>query len=141
MELTWTGVSIDKYPEIAAEIIKVLEKENISVLCLKGDLGAGKTTFSKSVFSVLGVIDEVQSPTFSLVNEYHNEEGDSFFHFDFYRIKNIEEAYDIGYEDYFYSGNFCVVEWPEMIEGLLNLPKGVIFINGDGNSRNLKLYI
>ena len=141
MELTWTGVSIDKYPELAAEIIKVLEKENISVLCLKGDLGAGKTTFSKSVFSVLGVIDEVQSPTFSLVNEYHNEEGDSFFHFDFYRIKNIEEAYDIGYEDYFYSGNFCVVEWPEMIEGLLNLPKGVIFISGDGNSRNLKLYI
>lgn len=141
MELNWTGVGIDKYPEIAAEIIKILEKENISVLCLKGDLGAGKTTFSKSVFSVLGVIDEVQSPTFSLVNEYHNEKGDSFFHFDFYRIKNIEEAYDIGYEDYFYSGNLCVVEWPEMIEGLLNLPKGVIFINGDGNSRNLKLYI
>jgi tRNA threonylcarbamoyladenosine biosynthesis protein TsaE len=141
MELNWTGVSIDKYPEIAAEIIKILEKENISVLCLKGDLGAGKTTYSKAVFSVLGVIDEVQSPTFSLVNEYHNEKGDSFFHFDFYRIKNIEEAYDIGYEDYFYSGNFCVVEWPEMIEGLLNLPKGVIFISGDGNSRNLKLYI
>ena len=141
MELNWTGVSIDKYPEIAAEIIKILEKENISVLCLKGDLGAGKTTFSKAVFSVLGVIDEVQSPTFSLVNEYHNEEGDSFFHFDFYRIKNIEEAYDIGYEDYFYSGNFCVVEWPEMIEGLLNLPKGVIFISGDGNSRNINLHI
>ena len=141
MELNWTGVGIDKYPEIAAEIIRILEKENISVLCLKGDLGAGKTTFSKSVFSVLGVIDEVQSPTFSLVNEYHNEKSDSFFHFDFYRIKNIEEAYDIGYEDYFYSGNLCVVEWPEMIEGLLNLPKGVIFISGDGNSRNLKLYI
>lgn len=141
MELVWTGVGIDKYPEIAVEIIKILEKENISVLCLKGDLGAGKTTFSKSVFSALGVIDEVQSPTFSLVNEYHNEEGDLFFHFDLYRIKNIEEAYDIGYEDYFYSGDFCVVEWPEMIEGLLNLPKGVIFINGDGNSRNLKLYI
>ena len=141
MELVWTGVGIDKYPEIAVEIIKILEKENISVLCLKGDLGAGKTTFSKSVFSALGVIDEVQSPTFSLVNEYHNEEGDLFFHFDLYRIKNIEEAYDIGYEDYFYSGDFCVVEWPEMIVGLLNLPKGVIFINGDGNSRNLKLYI
>ena len=141
MELNWTGVGIDKYPEIAAEIIRILEKENISVLCLKGDLGAGKTTFSKSVFSVLGVIDEVQSPTFSLVNEYHSEKSDSFFHFDFYRIKNIEEAYDIGYEDYFYSGNLCVVEWPEMIEGLLNLPKGVIFISGDGNSRNLKLYI
>lgn len=141
MELNWTGVSIDKYPEIATEIIKVLEKENISVLCLKGDLGAGKTTFSKSLFSALGIKDEVQSPTFSLVNEYHNEKGDSFFHFDFYRIKNIEEAYDIGYEDYFYSGNLCVVEWPEMIEGLLNLPKGVIFISGDGNSRNLKLYL
>lgn len=141
MELNWTGVGIDKYPEIATEIIRILEKQNISVLCLKGGLGAGKTTFSKSLFSALGIKDEVQSPTFSLVNEYHNEEGDSFFHFDFYRIKNIEEAYDIGYEDYFYSGNLCVVEWPEMIEGLLNLPKGVIFISGDGNSRNLKLYI
>jgi len=141
MELKGTGVSNDKYPEIAAEIIKILEKENISVLCLKGDLGAGKTTYSKAVLSVSGVIHKVQSPTFSWVNEYHNKEGDSFFHFDFYRIKNIEEAYDIGYEDYFYSGNLCVVEWHERIEGLLNLPKGVIFINGDGNSRNLKLYI
>jgi tRNA threonylcarbamoyladenosine biosynthesis protein TsaE len=141
MELSWSEVGLDKYPEIAAEIIAILEKENISVLCLKGDLGAGKTTFSKSLFNSLGVVDEIQSPTFSLVNEYHNENGDSFFHFDFYRIKNIEEAYDIGYEDYFYSGGLCVVEWPEMIEGLLNLPKGVIFISGEGNSRNLKLYI
>ncbi len=141
MELSWSEVGLDKYPKIAAEVIAILEKENVSVLCLKGDLGAGKTTFSKSLFSLLGVVDEIQSPTFSLVNEYHNENGDSFFHFDFYRIKNIEEAYDIGYEDYFYSGRLCVVEWPEMIEGLLNLPKGVIFISGDGNSRNLKLYI
>lgn len=141
MELSWTDLSIDNYHQIAAEVIEILEKENISVLCLKGDLGAGKTTFSKSVFSALGVVDEIQSPTFSLVNEYHNKEGDSYFHFDFYRIKNIEEVYDIGYEDYFYSGRLCIIEWPEMIEDLLNLPKGVIFINGDGNSRNLKLYI
>jgi tRNA threonylcarbamoyladenosine biosynthesis protein TsaE len=141
MELNWSGVGIDKYPEIANEVIEILDKERISVLCLKGDLGAGKTTFSKTLFSRLGVVDEILSPTFSLVNEYHNDKGDSFFHFDFYRIKNIEEAYDIGYEDYFYSGRLCVIEWPEMIEGLLNLPKGVIFIDGDGVSRNLKLYI
>ena len=141
MESSWSGVVLNEYPQIAAEVISILETENISVLCLKGDLGAGKTTFSKSIFSALGVVDEIQSPTFSLINEYHNDQGESFFHFDFYRIKNIEEAYDIGYEDYFYSGRLCVIEWPEMIEGLLNLPKGVIFINGDGHSRNLKLYI
>jgi tRNA threonylcarbamoyladenosine biosynthesis protein TsaE len=141
MEVSWSDVGIDQYPQIASEVNQILQKENITILCLKGDLGAGKTTFSKSFFSALGVIDEVQSPTFSIVNEYHNKESESFFHFDFYRIKSIEEAYDIGYEDYFYSGSFCLVEWPEMIEGLLNLPKGVIFINGEGLSRNLKLSI
>jgi tRNA threonylcarbamoyladenosine biosynthesis protein TsaE len=141
MELSWSDVGIENYPEIAAEVISILEKESIDILCIKGDLGAGKTTFSKSFFAALGVIDEVQSPTFSLVNEYQNSKGDSFYHFDFYRIKSIEEAYDIGYEDYFYSGSLCVIEWPEMIEGLLNLPKGVIFISGEGNSRNINLHI
>jgi len=141
MELSWSDVGVENYPEIAAEVISILDKESIDILCIKGDLGAGKTTFSKSFFAALGVIDEVQSPTFSLVNEYQNCNGDSFYHFDFYRIKSIEEAYDIGYEDYFYSGSLCVIEWPEMIEGLLNLPKGVIFISGDGNSRNINLHI
>jgi len=141
MELSWSDVGIESYPEIAAEVISILEKESIDILCIKGDLGAGKTTFSKSFFASLGVVDEVQSPTFSLVNEYQNSNGDSFYHFDFYRIESIGEAYDIGYEDYFYSGSFCVIEWPEMIEGLLNLPKGVIFISGEGNSRNINLHI
>jgi len=116
MESSWSNVAINEYPQIAAEVISILETENISVLCLKGDLGAGKTTFSKSIFSALGVVDEIQSPTFSLVNEYHNDQGESFFHFDFYRIKNIEEAYDIGYEDYFYSGRLCVIECSKKLE-------------------------
>ena len=67
----------------------------------------------------MGVTDEVNSPTFAIVNEYVTEEGESVYHFDFYRIKKLEEAYDIGYENYFYSGNLCLIEWPEMIEPLL----------------------
>jgi tRNA threonylcarbamoyladenosine biosynthesis protein TsaE len=141
MEKVWSEVEVNNYSEIALEVIAILKKEKVSVLCLKGDLGAGKTTFSKSLFVALGVIDEVQSPTFSLVNEYRNDLGEVFYHFDFYRIKNIEEAFDIGYEDYLYSGNLCVIEWPEMIEGLLNLPKAIIFINGVGDNRTLTLSI
>ena len=141
MEKNWTSVTIDDYKSIAEEIIADLQKFSRTILCLKGDLGAGKTTFSKCLFEVLNVIDKVQSPTFSIVNEYHNSEGDSFYHFDFYRIKNLEEAYDIGYEEYFYSGNLCVVEWPEMIEGLLNSHIATIFISGEGDSRNLKFIL
>ena len=141
MERSWLGVGLEEYPKVALEIISILNSEGINMLCLKGDLGAGKTTFSKSLFAALDVIDEVQSPTFSIVNEYNNSEGAVFYHFDFYRVDNIDQVYDIGYEDYFYSGNLCVVEWPEMIEGLLNLPKAIIFISGEGGSRNLILSV
>lgn len=84
-----------------------------------GEMGAGKTTFIKALCKVLGVTDEVSSPTYSLVNEYHTSDGKTVYHFDFYRINSIEEAYDIGYEDYFYSGNICLIEWPQRIEELL----------------------
>lgn len=141
MEKEWLEVSVLKYSEIAKEVIDMLASININILCLRGDLGAGKTTFSKSLFKSLGVVDEIQSPTFSLVNEYADKDGNSYYHFDFYRIKNLEEAYDMGYEDYFFSNRLCVIEWPEMIEGLLNLPKATIFINGEGEARNVKLII
>ncbi len=141
MERSWLNIGLEEYSNVALEIISILNNEGISILCLKGDLGAGKTTFSKSLFAALDVIDEVQSPTFSIVNEYYNSDGAVFYHFDFYRVDKIEQVYDIGYEDYFYSGNLCVVEWPEMIEGLLNLPKAIIFINGEGSSRNLILSV
>lgn len=89
------------------------------VLAFKGSMGAGKTTFIKSICKKLNVIDQVNSPTFAIINEYETNVNTKVYHFDFYRIKNLEEAYDFGYEDYFYSGNFCLIEWPELVEPLL----------------------
>ena len=89
------------------------------VFALYGEMGAGKTTFIKVLCRELGVDDIVQSPTFAIINEYKTRSGDSIFHFDFYRIRKPEEALDIGYEDYFYSGSYCFIEWPELIESLL----------------------
>jgi len=82
-------------------------------------MGAGKTTFIKAISSVLGAIDVVQSPSFTIINEYKTSTGDSIFHFDFYRIRKTEEVFDIGYEEYIYSGSYCFIEWPELMEDLL----------------------
>jgi tRNA threonylcarbamoyladenosine biosynthesis protein TsaE len=84
----------------------------------EGEMAAGKTTFIKAFCEALGINDVVSSPTFSIVNEYESPQG-PVYHFDFYRLKNLQEAYDIGYEEYFYSNCFCLVEWPEKIEALL----------------------
>jgi tRNA threonylcarbamoyladenosine biosynthesis protein TsaE len=89
------------------------------VFAFYGPMGAGKTTFIKKICSLLGVSDPVLSPSFSIINEYRTTPEKSVFHFDFYRIKKTEEVYDIGYEDYFYSGQYCFIEWPELIEKLL----------------------
>ena len=90
------------------------------VFAFYGSMGAGKTTFVKAVCEELGVEDVITSPTFAIINEYHAEAQDlTIYHFDFYRIKKLEEVYDMGYEDYFYSGALCFIEWPELIEDLL----------------------
>ena len=90
------------------------------VFAFYGKMGAGKTTFIKAVCEELGVDDVITSPTFAIVNEYQSATtGDSIYHFDFYRIKKPEEVYDMGYEDYFYSGSLCFLEWPELIDDLL----------------------
>ena len=89
------------------------------VVAFYGSMGAGKTTLIKNLCHRMGVTDEVNSPTFAIVNEYVTEEGEPVYHFDFYRIKKMEEAFDIGYDNYFYSGHLCLIEWPEMIEPLL----------------------
>ena len=94
-------------------------RDEADVVAFYGPMGAGKTTLIKDLCHRMGVTDEVNSPTFAIVNEYITEEGESVYHFDFYRIKKLEEAYDIGYENYFYSGNLCLIEWPELIEPLL----------------------
>lgn len=90
-----------------------------SIFAFYGEMGAGKTTFIKVLCEVLGVEDVVSSPTFALVNVYHTVKGESVNHFDCYRIKSLVEIYDIGYEDYFFGGDRCLIEWPEKIESLL----------------------
>jgi tRNA threonylcarbamoyladenosine biosynthesis protein TsaE len=102
----------------AAELLLPYLK-NYSLFCFYGEMGAGKTTLIKELCQKLKVIDEVSSPSFGLVNEYKTETNSKILHFDFYRIKNIEEVFDIGYEDYFDSGNLCLIEWPEKIEEIL----------------------
>ena len=91
-----------------------------TVFAFYGNMGAGKTTFVKAVCEELGVDDVITSPTFSIVNEYRSEQtGELIYHFEFYRVKKIEEVYDMGFEDYFYSGALCFIEWPELCEEVL----------------------
>ncbi len=89
------------------------------IFAFYGKMGAGKTTLISAICKELKVLDVVNSPTFAIVNEYHRQEADSIYHFDFYRIEHVEEAYDFGYEDYFYSNRLCFIEWPEKIEAIL----------------------
>jgi tRNA threonylcarbamoyladenosine biosynthesis protein TsaE len=90
-----------------------------TVFAFYGSMGAGKTTFIKAICEELGVEDVINSPTFAIVNEYRSNTGELIYHFDFYRINKVEEAFDFGYEDYFYSGALCFIEWPERIHDLL----------------------
>lgn len=108
---------IEELSKVSDLLISWRDKSNI--IAFYGNMGAGKTTLIKNLCSKLGVVDEVNSPTFALVNEYQTETLDSVFHFDFYRIKSLEEVFDIGYEDYFYGGSLCLLEWPELIDPLM----------------------
>ena len=110
--------SIETIREAAKQFIAAMEDN--TVFAFYGKMGAGKTTFIKAVCEELGVTDVINSPTFAIVNEYRSDEtGELIYHFDFYRIQKIDEVYDMGYEDYFYSGALCFIEWPELIEELL----------------------
>ena len=90
-----------------------------AVIAFYGKMGAGKTTFVRALCEEMGIGDSVNSPTFSIVNEYLTANGDVVYHFDFYRINRVEEAFDLGFEDYMYSGRTCFIEWPELVEELL----------------------
>ena len=109
--------SEDQLHEVAEALLDSLDGR--TVVALRGEMGAGKTTLVRAVAEQLGASDQVTSPTFALVNQYEGAEGERIFHFDFYRIEDEREAFDLGYEEYFYSGDLCFVEWPEKIEGLM----------------------
>ena len=113
------NIQINSQKDLKSAAIQLLEfAAEEKIFLFEGDMGAGKTTFIKVICEVLGVEDLVSSPTFSIVNEYLAKE-DKIYHFDFYRIKDLQEAYDIGYEEYFYSGDLCLIEWPERIALLI----------------------
>ncbi|EJP28038.1 tRNA threonylcarbamoyl adenosine modification protein YjeE [Prevotella sp. MSX73] len=113
-------IKIDSLDNIHAAAKQFVDNMGTSkVFAFYGKMGAGKTTFIKAICEVFGVDDVITSPTFAIVNEYTAASGTPIYHFDFYRIKKIEEVYDMGYEDYFYSNNLCFLEWPELIENLL----------------------
>ena len=109
--------SLAELPDAAEEIIRSLGGRTI--VAFRGEMGAGKTTLIREIAARLGSDDVVTSPTFAIINQYAAAEGRTLYHFDFYRIDRLEEAYDFGYEEYFDSGDLCLVEWPEKIEPLL----------------------
>ena len=119
--------SLEEISAVAEEFIRLAMQED-TVFAFNGQMGAGKTTFIKALCEALGVSEPVTSPTFAIVNEYRSDEtGELIYHFDFYRIKKLEEAYDMGCEDYFYSGAVCLIEWPELVEDLL--PGNTIWVD------------
>lgn len=135
-------VILSKGPDDLDEAVKAIIEvgKAADIWLFMGQMGAGKTTLIKAVCGRLQVLDEVNSPTFSIVNEYLTATDDTLYHFDFYRLECEEEAYNIGIEEYFYSGNTCMIEWPERVEGLL--PETFLRIDITENtdqSRTIKL--
>jgi tRNA threonylcarbamoyladenosine biosynthesis protein TsaE len=122
--------SLQDISEVAREVIASAKHK---VMLFYGEMGVGKTTLIKEIVKQLGVLDNVSSPTFSLVNEYHATNKEKVYHFDFYRINKEEEALDMGIEEYFYSNCWCLVEWPNKIENLLPLKSVTISITANEN--------
>lgn len=136
--MEWSIRSLEELNEVADRFLAYVG--NRKIFALYGPMGVGKTTFVKAVCRCLGVEDDVSSPTFAIVNEYVTSEGESLYHFDFYRVNSIEEAMDFGYEEYFYGGCRCFIEWPEKIDELL--PEDILnctFTENQDGSRTLKV--
>ncbi len=113
---------ISELKSVALQLIQY--KKNKNIICFYGEMGVGKTTFIKEICKNLLVDDNVSSPTFSIVNQYKTKQNKIIYHFDFYRLETEEEAYDMGYEEYFFQNDLCLIEWPEKIEGLI--PEDII---------------
>jgi tRNA threonylcarbamoyladenosine biosynthesis protein TsaE len=123
-------ITLGQLSEVAVDLITGFPESRI--FALYGTMGSGKTTFIQEICKVLNVCDTITSPTFAIVNEYFTVAGASVYHFDFYRIKEIGEAFDLGYEDYFFSSGYCLIEWPEKIEALLPENYVEVIIEEDG---------
>lgn len=130
------GVTLAELEKVAVELMQSLKV--FTVIAFHGEMGAGKTTLIKAMGKAMGVTDTMSSPTFSIVNEYQTKSNKTIFHFDFYRIKKETEAYDIGTEEYFDSGHYCFVEWPEKIPSLLPATYAEVFVtNSDDSHRTI----
>ncbi|MCL1821226.1 MAG: tRNA (adenosine(37)-N6)-threonylcarbamoyltransferase complex ATPase subunit type 1 TsaE [Prolixibacteraceae bacterium] len=132
------NVNLEDLPVAAESLIKAFPDKRI--FAFYGGMGAGKTTFTQAVCKVLGSVDMATSPTFAIVNQYETADNGIIYHFDFYRIKDISEAFDLGYEDYFFSENYCFIEWPEEIESLLPDSVVKVFIEAEGDARTIKAF-
>jgi len=124
-------------PKLAQSIVEFARPTNI--LLFKGDLGSGKTTLIKNICNFLNVNEEVTSPTFSLVNQYQSRAGEKIYHFDLYRLESLEEVIDIGFQEYLDSGNWCLIEWPEIAEELMDNQRLIVEIRVNGTQRIVKL--
>ncbi|WP_245605284.1 tRNA (adenosine(37)-N6)-threonylcarbamoyltransferase complex ATPase subunit type 1 TsaE [Thermonema rossianum] len=135
MAIQISCTSLNELPEVVEQVLRA--SEGIAIWALEGDLGAGKTTFLQAAGKHLGVREAIQSPTFSLVNEYTLPDGTPVYHFDFYRLETAEEALDIGAEEYFYSGARCWIEWASRIEPYLPVPRLSIYIHRRDNEERI----
>ena len=131
----YKATSVSDLKQIAVNLLNDFSSNK--VIAFHGEMGAGKTTLIKELCNELGVEDVANSPTFSIVNEYLSNKGETLYHFDFYRVEEEEEVFDLGYEDYFYSGNYCFIEWPEIIPNLL--PEHYVRVNINVDEENNRL--
>jgi tRNA threonylcarbamoyladenosine biosynthesis protein TsaE len=135
----WSAYTLTDLPQIAKEIVKI-SSQIPRIWLFRGQMGTGKTTLIKEICKQMGVEHSVQSPTFSLVNEYQTKNATRIFHFDLYRLKNTQEALAIGIEDYLDSGNICLIEWPEQAEELWDIPHTTFSLSLNNEyTRNLEM--
>lgn len=136
---SWSFKSESELPLIASEFIQAFP--DLKKVALYGKMGVGKTTFIKAICQKLDANDQVSSPTFSIINEYFSNKCGSIYHFDFYRLEEEQEVYDMGYEEYFYSDSYCFVEWPERIASLLSADFANLYMEEKDGNRIIKIEI
>lgn len=139
-EVAYKHINLPDLDNVAKDLIRNAGRARVWIF--QGEMGSGKTTLIKAICRQLGVIESMSSPTFSIINEYEAQDGKRIFHFDFYRIQRESEAYDIGSEEYFYSGNYCFIEWPEKILSLIPAQYAAVHITTeDSNHRTIVISV